>query len=102
MDTNTEKDTNIGKDNNTGKSDDRSSWVGAVEESRQSDKREQPWKEDMEHNTRPRRYLTVDEVIVASQSESTAVQSTAVRSTAIHYSSSDPPPRRANPPIPTT
>ncbi|KAL6695354.1 hypothetical protein J3F84DRAFT_374169 [Trichoderma pleuroticola] len=85
-------------DTNTDKPNDRSSWVGAVEESRQSDRREQPWKEDMEHNTRPRRYLTVDEVIVASQSESTTAQSTSVQSS----SSDPPPPRRANPPIPTT
>ncbi|KKO97404.1 hypothetical protein THAR02_10492 [Trichoderma harzianum] len=95
MDANTEK-------SDDKKPDDRSSWVGAVEASRQSDRREQPWREDMEHNTRPRNYLTVDEVIVASQSEPNAVQTTTGQSTTIQSRSSDPPPRRANPPIPTT
>ncbi|KAL6832207.1 hypothetical protein V8C40DRAFT_238091 [Trichoderma camerunense] len=96
MDSNTEKSDDKKSDDK--KSDDRSSWVGAVEESRQSDKREQPWKEDMEHDTRPRRYLTVDEVIVASQSGSTAVEIAAVQSRASEPST----PRRPNPPIPTT
>jgi hypothetical protein len=81
-------------DTNKEKPNDRSSWVGAVKESRQSDGREQPWKEDVEHKSRPKRYLTVEEVLlmVGSRSESAPEPGSPV----------SPPPPRPNPPIPTT